>query len=166
VRCYVRRALIATFVRVGKRLGAAAALFVAALSLTVITSASGHESASLPVLGSPGAAIGGKGFGAVKPRTVYLGGDPTGDFQKLGWHGWGENKSTGYGRGYYPPPGKPVSDAISVPVALHAYSLGTCKGHLAYRRLSIFFKYQGHYTAGAVLGICGRLSYHASPAKN
>ncbi len=108
--------------------------------------------------------MGGKGFGAVKPRTVYLGGNPTGDFQELGLHAWGEKRSVGYGRGYYPPPGRPLADAISVPVALHAYSLQTCKGHLAYRRLSVFFKYQGHYTASAVLGICGRLSYLTSQA--
>lgn len=132
---------------------------LAVLALTTVVPAVGLASPASPTLGSRHVAATAVGFGAVKPRTVSLGGDPTGDFAKISWQGWGGSRTVGYGRGYYSPPGKPVADAISVPVALHASSLGTCKGHRAYRRLSISFKYHQHYVAGAVLGICGKLKY-------
>jgi len=109
---------------------------------------------AVPVLGSAHAFQAGKGFGAVKPRTVFLGGDPTGLFKSLTWTGWGKSKSTGHGKGYYPPPGKPTADAVQVPVVLVASSLGSCKGHLAYRRMAVSFEYKGHMEPGSTLGIC------------
>lgn len=119
-------------------------------------SAAALAASSRPTLGSH---LGGatKGFGQVKPKTVELGGDPTGDVTKLTWKSWGTAVAVGTGRGYYPPPGKPVADAVSVPVTLKASSLGTCKGHKAYTRLSFTFHYKGKAIKGSVWGICGHL---------
>jgi hypothetical protein len=111
-------------------------------------------SARQPVLGSAHAFSGGKGFGTVKPKTVYFGGDPTGNFTNLTWTRWGTAKSTGNGKGYYPPPGKPVADAVRVPVTLVASKLGTCHGHLAYRRLAVTFIYKHHKEKGVTRNIC------------
>ncbi len=112
--------------------------------------------ATTPTLGSH---LGGgaKGFGLVKPKTVYLGGDPTGDVTKLTWKSWGSAVALGTGRGFYPPPGKPVADAVKVPVTLKASSLGTYKRHKAYRRLSFTFHYKGKAIKGSAWGICGQL---------
>jgi hypothetical protein len=138
------------------RTRAIAASVLAGLSTTLIlipaqASASG---ASVPVLGSAHAYPAGTGFGKVKPKTVYLGGDPTGKFTKLSWTGWGSAKSTGNGKGFYPPPGKPVAASVRVPVILVASSLGSCDGHLAYRRLAVTFVYKHHKEKGVTLGIC------------
>jgi hypothetical protein len=112
---------------------------------------------STPTLGSHlGGAM--KGFGVVKPKTVFLGGDPTGLVTKLTWKSWGSLVTLGTGTGYYPPPGKPVAAAVKVPVTLDASELGTCKGHKAYRRLSFTFHYKGKAIKGSVWGICGHLT--------
>ena len=126
---------------------------IAAAALVVIPSGLAATS-SVPVLGSAKAFPAGKGFGAVKPKTVFLGGDPTGLFKDVKWTRWGKSTSTGHGKGYYPPPGKPTADAVQVPATLVASSLGTCKGHLAYRHLAVFFEYQGHKKTGSTFKIC------------
>jgi hypothetical protein len=99
------------------------------------------------------------GFGAVAPRTVFLGGDPTGMAQGVHWQHWGAAKSTGFGIGWYPPPGHSVADGVSVTVSLHAFDLGSCNGHRVYRKMSWYFKYGGSFQFGTALGICGGLSY-------
>ncbi len=99
-----------------------------------------------------------KGFGQVQPRTVFLGGDPTGLVAKLIWKSWGKPVALGTGTGYYPPPGKPVAAAVKVPVTLTASSLGACKGHQAYKRLSFTFYYKGKVINGSIWGICGHLT--------
>ncbi len=111
--------------------------------------------AAVPVLGnahafSPAA----RGFGSIEPKLVYFGGDPTGRFTNLKWTHWGNAKSTGIGRGYFPPPGKPVASAVRVPVILAASSLGSCRGHLAYRRLAVTFVYKHRHVKGVSENIC------------
>ncbi|MGO9902300.1 MAG: hypothetical protein ACLP0J_22005 [Solirubrobacteraceae bacterium] len=110
---------------------------------------------SQPVLGaasfdSPSA----RGFGTVEPRTVFLGGDPTGQFKDLSWKMWGMPKATGHGTGFYDPPGKPTADSVKAKVTLVASSLGQCQGALAYQRLAVSFVYHGHNHSGRKLSIC------------
>jgi hypothetical protein len=108
-----------------------------------------------PVLGS--ASFGtpaAKGFGTVKPKTVFLGGDPTGLFSHLSWKNWGKPKATGHGTGFYDPPNKPVAASVKAKVTLVASSLGQCNGTLAYRRLAVSFRYHGRNHAGTSLRIC------------
>jgi hypothetical protein len=124
------------------------------VTLTMIPAVASASRPAVPVLGSAHAFSGGKGFGTVKPKTVYFGGDPTGNFTNLTWTRWGTAKSTGNGKGYYPPPGKPVADAVRVPVTLVASKLGTCHGHLAYRRLAVTFIYKHHKEKGVTRNIC------------
>ena len=114
-------------------------------------------SAPSPTLGSH---LGGatKGFGQVKPKTVSLGGDPTGIVTKLSWKSWGSPSAVGTGKGYYTPPGKPTADSVSVKVTLKASSLGSCKGHEAYKRIGFTYHYRGKSHAGASYGVCGHLS--------
>jgi hypothetical protein len=123
------------------------------IALIVIPAGLASAGAS-PVLGNKKAFPSGKGFGSVKPKTVFLGGDPTGLFTKLTWNGWGKSKATGTGKGNYPPPGKPVADAVKVPVTLVASSLGSCHGRQAYRKLAVYFEYKGHKKSGIKTSIC------------
>jgi hypothetical protein len=134
------------------------------LAATLILSSAGSAApaarmTAVPLLGSSRVAQTGAGFGRVKPRTVFLGGDPTGYFKDVTWHAWGKAEAIGHGTGYYPPPGQPVAAAVHVPVLLRASSLGACDGHLAYRRVKISFEYRGHIEPGVTLGICGQLTY-------
>jgi len=134
----------------------ALAAFAAACALGGATGAASAAS-STPTLGSH---LGGatKGFGQIKPKTVFLGGDPTGLVTKLTWKSWSASVAVGTGTGSYPPPGKPVAEAVKVPVTLKASSLGTCKGHKAYERLSFTFHYKGKAIKGSLWGICGHLT--------
>jgi len=133
------------------------AIVLAAMTSTGVILIPAVASASrppVPVLGSKQAFPAGTGFGTVKPKTVYFGGDPTGMFTSLTWTGWGNTKSTAKGNGYYPPPGKPVAGAVRVPVILVASSLGDCNGHRAYRQLAVTFVYKHHNEPGVTRNIC------------
>ena len=44
--------------------------------------------------------------------------------------------------------------SVQVRVTLVASSLGTCHGHLAYRRLGLTFEYKGHKHPGTKENIC------------
>jgi hypothetical protein len=113
--------------------------------------------AGTPTLGSH-LGVPTKGFGQVKPKTVSLGGDPTGMASKLSWKSWGGAVAVGTGSGYYVPAGKPTADAVVATVTLTASSLGTCRGHKAYKRVRFSFEYKGKSHPGSSYGICGHLS--------
>ena len=140
----------------GTKLVGAAVATACALGMSAAALAAG----SVPTLGNH--ITGTTGFGQVKPATVELGGDPTGDVMKLTWKSWGATSATGSGTGFYPPPGKPVAESVQVPVTLTASDLGTCKGHRAYERLSFTFHYKGKAIKGSAWGICGHLSVISS----
>jgi hypothetical protein len=127
---------------------------VMAIAIVALSTAALAMASATPVLGSAKAFTGGKGFGKVKPKTVFLGGDPTGLFTKVTWKNWGSATATGSGSGFYPPPGKPTADSVKVPAKLVAYSLGTCHGHEAYRKIKFYIKYKGKTVAGAKYNIC------------
>ena len=42
-----------------------------------------------------------KGFGRIKPREIYYGGDPTGLVCRIHWHSWGRRVARGTGVGWY-----------------------------------------------------------------
>ena len=107
-----------------------------------------------PVLGWKRAFPSGKGFGVVKPRTVYLGGDPTGNVASITWHNWGSGRAVGFGQGWCP--GRSVASGHPCRVPLHVYGLGTCHGLRSYRNLSFYFKpgRHRHWTPGSKWNIC------------
>jgi hypothetical protein len=88
------------------------------------------------VLGAKAFAPIGKGFGTVRPREIFNGGDPSGLVQDIAWKHWGSATATGTGKtsifkpqgGYYPE---------LVRAQLRASKLGHCTAHgpLAYTRL-------------------------------
>jgi hypothetical protein len=107
-----------------------------------------------PVLGWSHAFRNSQGFGAVKPRTVYLGGDPTGKVSKLRWQRWGNSKTMGRGRGWCP--GRSVASGHYCTASLHLYDLVICHGRRAYRMMVFYFKPgpRRHWIVGARLNVC------------
>jgi hypothetical protein len=105
-----------------------------------------------PVLGSKSAFPTGTGFGTVKPRTVYLGGDPTGQVESITWRQWGSGRTVGFGQGWCP--GSSVASGYPCQAALHVYGLGRCHGRRAYQTLAFYFKPGSAWIAGAKLNIC------------
>lgn len=103
------------------------------------TSRSTARSASGPiVLGSKSYwAPQARGWGTVKPKTIFNGGDPGGLVSHIRWHHWGRKSAIGWGLtsifkptgGYYP---------RLVHAELRATDIGHCggRGPLAYRRLA------------------------------
>jgi len=81
----------------------------------------------------------GSGFGQVKPKTVYNGGDPTGLVTSITWHGWGESQAVGAGRGLYVAPGQSVAQGTIEPVRIIAFGLGTCNGRYMYAAVEWYF---------------------------
>jgi hypothetical protein len=126
------------------------------IAVSTLTLAAPFAAASSPpVLGSAKPFFpSGEGFGKVEPKTVYLGGDPTGLFRHVVWHGWDKPTATGDGTGYYPPGNKPVAAAVSTPVILTATKLGRCDGIAAYKKLAIVFVYKGHEYPGTTINAC------------
>jgi hypothetical protein len=107
-----------------------------------------------PVLGWSHAFRDGRGFGVVQPRTVYLGGDPTGEVSKLHWQRWGSSKTTGVGQGWCP--GESVASGHYCTASLHLYDLASCHGHGAYSMMVFYFKPspRRRWTVGAKLNVC------------
>src|SRR5437588_6907841 len=68
---------------------------MAAAAASALSSPVALGGAQAPVLGAKGAFSYGKGFGKVKPREVYLGGDATGDVKSLTWHKWSSGHAVG-----------------------------------------------------------------------
>jgi hypothetical protein len=134
-----------------RRLTAAVAVPLLALAVGLPAALA---SASTPVLGSASAFQNGQGFGTVKPRTVFLGGDPTGRVESITWRGWGGARSSGFGTGWCP--GASVAAGHPCKAALHAYALGSCHGHRAYRKVAFYFKLhrRSHWTLGSRWNAC------------
>jgi hypothetical protein len=106
-----------------------------------------------PVLGYKHAFINGAGFGAARPKEVYLGGDPTGLVRKLVWSHWSSRTTVGRGTGWCP--GQDVADGRPCPAVLRASNLGSCHGHLAYHTLQFYFQiHTGRLTKGSRWSAC------------
>lgn len=117
-----------------------------------VGSATAEGRTSTPVLGWKGAFQNGQGFGKIKPRTVYLGGDPTGKVSSITWRNWGHRSALGLGTGWCP--GVSVAAGYFCPAALHVSTLGTCHGHRAYLKLVFDFMMGGRWVRGSKWNSC------------
>jgi hypothetical protein len=98
---------------------------------------------ALPTLGRVWGPGGQKGYGTVRPSTVYNGGDPTGLVEHITWSSWGGPRATGTGGSYYDPPNKPVYQSTLQHVTIVAFDLGTCGGHPAYLAVEWYYPQHG-----------------------
>jgi|SRR5580704_8493554 hypothetical protein len=109
-----------------------------------------------------------KGYGEVRPGTIFNGGDPTGLVQDVHWGHWGAGEAIGHGTGDFVWPGQSVArGSLSASATVVAYDLGTCRGRLAYRKIQWYFPAYGEsFEADHSQDICGS-SYprYVPPAK-
>ena len=95
------------------------------------------------------------GFGQVRPSFVSLGGDPTGELNRVQWQSWGGTRAVGKGVGFYEPPGKIVADSVAAPATVVAFKLGNCQGTRAYQAIEWFFPaHGGTFDTGHYINIC------------
>lgn len=90
------------------------------------------------VLGAKAFAPQGNGFGTVKPRKIFNGGDPSGLVSNITWSHWGSATATAAGKtSIFKPQGGYYHTLVRA--QLKASNLGHCtaNGPLAYRRLQI-----------------------------
>jgi hypothetical protein len=83
-----------------------------------------------------------KGFGQVKPRTIFYGGDPTGLVCYIHWQSWGGPVARGTGVGLYVGGGI-VANGHAAKATVVASKLGTWKGRPAYNKLTWSFPDHG-----------------------
>jgi hypothetical protein len=124
-----------------RNLAVAGALALAGSCVTAYPAAaltgSGHGEPTLGLL--TGTFVHGSGFGQVKPRKVYNGGDPTGLVTSITWHDWGEAQAVGTGLSDYVGPGQFVAQGKVEPVRIVAFDLGTCNGRYMYAAVEWYF---------------------------
>jgi hypothetical protein len=118
-----------------------AVLVVLALSLAGVSLAIG-TGAGVPILTGP-KPFNGKGFGQVKPRTIFLGGDPTGLVCRIQWLSWGGEFAVGTGVGWYVNSHESVAEGHAAPAIVVLYRLGTWEGHRAHKFWSWYYPGNG-----------------------
>lgn len=97
-----------------------------------------------PTLGVPtGTFSHGSGFGQVKPKEVFNGGDPTGLVTSIRWQGWGGAQAVGTGRSDYVGPNQIVAAGKIESVRIVAFDLGTCNGRYMYAAVEWYFPGHG-----------------------
>jgi hypothetical protein len=132
------------------------AVAVAAIAVGVFSSSAvAFGQRPTPVLGwkySPYS----KGFGAIKPRLVYLGGDVSGTVKKIHWHSWGSQRAKGWGTGFYLKPHQLTYQGhFEKGAKIVAFHLGRCHGHRAYTRVEWFWPSHGqHFRSNLYTNAC------------
>lgn len=84
-----------------------------------------------------------KGFGQVKPREIYYGGDPTGLVCMIHWDSWGGQVARGTGVGWYVGGSQSVAQGHAAIADVDATKLGKWKSRPAYNRLTWTFPNHG-----------------------
>ena len=128
--------------------------------------AQGASTATVPTLGIP-TAQGQEGYGRVRPAKIFNGGDPTGLVTHVRWSNWGGRRAIGQGIGDFIWPGQSVGGgSIQAPASIMAYDRGSCRGHVAYRKIEWYFPSYGQsFEPNEFQEICGGHDYprHVEP---
>jgi hypothetical protein len=120
-----------------------AAALIAAVAGTAVATAG---STQVPILTGP-MPLTGAGFGHIKPKTIYQGGDPTGLLCTIHWLSWGGPMAVGTGTGWYINSHQAVSQGKPAPAVVVLYHLGVWHGRRAYKRWTWYFPGSGTGTA-------------------
>jgi hypothetical protein len=110
-----------------------------------------------PLLGQPwgGGARYQKGFGDVRPATIFLGGDETGLVQHVHWRSWGGSRAVGSGIGEWLGRNQFSYEASPAAVTIVAFNLGECRGKRAYTAIAWYFPEHGqHFEPSTHIDIC------------
>jgi hypothetical protein len=131
--------MMTRFVDAGRvRLGILLLIAVSLLGAIGVSAGFAAGRASAPTLGQPWAPAQ-NGYGEVRPRRVFNGGDPTGLVMHIHWKHWGAKRSWGWGTGIFVWPGTSVAEGIRARARIVAYHLGQCHGVRSYNAITWFF---------------------------
>lgn len=134
---------LAVWVVAGSALLLAVAAGARAFDGRLPTAGAHLATASAPQLGRQRSSVQ-RGFGRVRPRTIFLGGDPTGLVEHIHWSHWGASQAVGAGDAEYDWPGTAVAANPIAPGAhIVAFDLRTCRGHRSYNALEWYFPKYG-----------------------
>ena len=113
-------------------------------------------SRTVPTLGRfAGVFINGVGFGQVRPKEIFNGGDPTGMVSHITWKSWGGSKAIGTGTALYVGPNQIVANGTNETATVVAFNLGLCGGKLMYRAVEWYFPQHGQaFNPGQYENIC------------
>ena len=144
-----------------------AALFVLAVIAVIGATASVQAATSVPALAGPWAPSQ-KGYGHVKPRTIFNGGDPSGLVKKIHWKSWGAHRAIGTGTGLWIGPHQIVAQGrFEKGARIVLFQLGHCHGQPAYDAIEWYFPRHGQkFKAGTYINACTGTYYlngHAEP---
>jgi hypothetical protein len=115
---------------------------VALLAVVGVVASGVADSSRTPVLTGP-EPMDGQGFGQVKPRTVYLGGDESGIVCRIAWLSWGGKFAVGSGTSWYLGPHQFTYQGHWAPAVIVLYRLGTWDGRSAYKQYTWYFPGDG-----------------------
>jgi hypothetical protein len=115
---------------------------IALVAAAVVATSALAGSQPVPILTGPNP-MSGEGFGHVKPRTIFLGGDPTGLICRIRWLSWGGPLAVGTGTSWYVNSHQPTSAGKAAPAVVVLYHLGTWHGRPAYEGYKWYFPGNG-----------------------
>ena len=95
-----------------------------------------------------------KGYGTVRPTTVFNGGDPTGLIEEIKWRYWGHAIAIGSGYGYFPTKAQGVASARRQRATIVAFGLGSCNGVYVYNKVSVVVGTSRNFNRNFYINIC------------
>jgi hypothetical protein len=141
-----------------KGLRAIAITVIATLAVGAAAQAAGH----VPILAGPWSS-GQKGYGKIKPRTIYNGGDPTGLVKHITWSSWGGKRAMGTGTSWWVGPHQSVNQGhFERGAKIVLFHLSRCHGRRAYDAIEWFFPRHGqHFDPRSYINSCtGKYHIH------
>jgi hypothetical protein len=100
---------------------------------------------------------GGVGFGQVRPKEIFNGGDAAGKISNITWSSWGGPRAIGTGTAVYVPPHPrgPLLGETEQTATVVAFNLGSCGGKLMYQAFEVYFPQHGQaFNPGQYENIC------------
>ncbi len=137
------------------RTGRQLAIVLVTWTITMALCCSLASAAQTPTLGQKHGLFE-RGFGRVRPSTIFLGGDPTGLVEHIRWTAWGNRLARGVGTADFVWPGQSVAGgSVRSPAKIVAYDLRTCRGHRAYLKVTWYFpQYGGSFEPSVYQNTC------------
>ena len=95
-----------------------------------------------PVLAGPWS-MNQEGYGHVRPKTIFNGGDGSGLLSDIHWITWGHSRAIGTGLGLYVTPHESNAEGTREPARVVLFQLGYCKARHAYEAIEWYFPQHG-----------------------
>jgi hypothetical protein len=126
--------------------------------MVIATICAGTEAGAagrVPVLAGPWAG-GQQGYGHVRPRTIFNGGDPTGLVTDIHWRSWGGRRAIGTGTGFWVKPREIVVQGhFEKGARIVLFHRGRCHGRPAYNAIERYYPRHGQkFSPGDDINAC------------